>query len=156
GAGNDTIKVGGSNAAGLAGRLTLDGQAGTDTLDYSGLSFPNAVRVNLALGTATGVAGGVSNFENVTGGPADDLLLGDDQANVLNGGPGRDILIGRGGADVLHGDVGDDILIGGSTDYDRNALALEQVMEEWGRTDLQGTAQAQYATRVKHLLGTLA
>src|SRR5262249_5493336 len=66
GLGNDTFQVGGTNATALAGRVTLNGQDGTDTLDYS--AFTAAVRVNLALGTATGVAGGVSGIENVTGG----------------------------------------------------------------------------------------
>jgi Ca2+-binding RTX toxin-like protein len=155
GPGNDTFKFEGVNASGLLGSVTLDGQTGTDTLDYSGFFFPNAVRVNLAMGTATGVAGGVSNIENVIGSPGDDILIGNDQNNVLNGGPGRDILIGRGGADSLFGGVGDDILIGCSTVYDLNPAALEDLMDEWGRTDLSGTASSQYTARIKHLLGTL-
>src|SRR5439155_2126523 len=135
GFGDDTLKVGLVGADALAGSLTLDGQGGSDTLDYSRFFFPNAARVNLALGTATGVAGGVSNIENVTGGPGDDILIGNDEANVLSGGAGRDILIGRGGADVLLGGTGDDILIGCSTDYDLDPAALEDLMAEWGRTD---------------------
>jgi hypothetical protein len=58
--------------------------------------------------------------------------------------------VGGGGADVLHGGGGGDILIGGTTDYDGNLSALNAVMAEWGRTD------ADYATRVKHLSGTLS
>jgi Ca2+-binding RTX toxin-like protein len=148
---SDTFKFDGVDASGLQGAVTIDGQGGTDTLDYSAYFFPIGVRVNLALGTATGVAGGVSNVENVIGGPADDILVGNDQANVLTGGPGRDILIGRGGADVLNGGVGDDILIGCSTDYDLDPAALEDIMAEWGRYDLDVT----YFGRIQHLLGRL-
>jgi Ca2+-binding RTX toxin-like protein len=153
---SDTFKFDGVNANDLAGSVTVDGQGGTNTLDYSAYFFPTTVRVNLALGTATGVAGGVSNVENVIGGPGDDILIGNDQADVLTGGPGRDILIGRGGADVLNGGVGDDILIGCSTDYDFDSAALENIMAEWGRTDLEGTPGNQYFGRIQHLLGKLA
>src|SRR5262249_11527733 len=154
GAGNDTFKVEGDNASGLVGSVTLDGQTGTDTLDYSGFFFPNnPVRVNLATGTATGVAGGVSNIENVIGSVGDDILIGDDQSNVLNGGLGRDILIGRGGADSLFGGVDDDILIGCSTDYDMDPAALEDLMAEWGNYDLSSPPYSQYLGRIKHLRG---
>src|SRR5262249_3368147 len=64
GAGFDTFKFGDANigvrdASGLLGTVTLDGQGGAATLDYS--AYTVGVRVNLALGTATGAAGGVSN-----------------------------------------------------------------------------------------------
>jgi Ca2+-binding RTX toxin-like protein len=153
GLGDDTLQVGTFTAAFLLGPVTLDGQEGSDTLDYSTFNSADPVRVNLALGTATGVAGGVSNIENVTGGPGDDILVGDDQANVLSGGPGRDILIGRGGADTLRGGVGNDILVGGSTDHDLNADALEDIMREWERVDGGGTPFAQYLARIAHLRG---
>jgi hypothetical protein len=68
----------------------------------------------------------------------------------LRGGSGRDLLIGGLGADILHGGGAGDILIDGTTDYDSNLSALNAVMAEWGRTD------ADYATRVKDLNGTLS
>jgi Ca2+-binding RTX toxin-like protein len=156
GSGNDTFKFGDTsefvtNPSALLGAVTIDGQGGTNTLDYS--AYNVGVRVNLALGTATGAAGGISNIQNVTGGSGNDILVGNDQANVLRAGAGRDILIGRGGADTLFGGTGDDILIGDSTVYDLNPAALEDLMREWGRTDLIGSAESQYATRILHLLG---
>jgi Ca2+-binding RTX toxin-like protein len=153
GLGNDTLQVGNSSAAALLGVVAFDGQGGSDTLDYSAFNSAVPVRVNLALGKATGVTS-FSSIENVTGGPGDDILIGDEQANILKGGPGRDILIGRGGADTLQGGVGDDILIGCSTVHDLNSAALEAIMEEWGRTDLLGPT-AGYLTRIAHLRGTL-
>jgi Ca2+-binding RTX toxin-like protein len=151
GLGNDTLRLGSFGVPVLDGAVTLDGQGGTDWLDYS--TSPMGVRANLALGTATGAAGGVSNIENVTGGQGDDILVGNDQANVLWGRHGRDILIGRGGADQLLGETGDDLLIGGSTAHDLAPARLEDLMTEWGRTDLQGTLPERYLTRVNHLLG---
>jgi hypothetical protein len=151
GGGNDLFRVGNTNATGLFGSVTLDGQGGSDTLDYT--PYTVGVRVNLALGTATGVVGGLSNIENANGGQADDILVGNDQANVLLGEGGRDILIGRGGADFLFGQADDDILVGGSTLHDLNPVALEQLMSEWGRRDLTGTPEFQYAIRVLHLFG---
>src|SRR5262249_8713544 len=111
GLGDDTLRVDGSVAQG--GVLTFDGHDGAQRPDSPACAA--GVRVNLALGTATGVLGGVSNVENVTGGQGDDILVGNDLANGLRGGAGRDILIGRGGADQLFGEAGDDLLIGGST-----------------------------------------
>jgi Ca2+-binding RTX toxin-like protein len=160
GQGNDVFHVGGAVPFGL-GHVTLDGQGGTNTLDYSASFF--GVRVNLALGTATGVDGGVSNIQNVNGSQANDIIVGNDQANVLQGGPGRDILIGRGGADTIYGGTasltfgdGDDIVIGALTVYDLNPSALEDIMREWGRTDLTGTPLTQYYMRINHLLGVTA
>jgi Ca2+-binding RTX toxin-like protein len=150
GGGDDVFKVEGFDAPGLAGPVTFDGQGGTDTLDYSAHS--SAVRVNLALGTATGVAGGVSGIENATGGLGDDILVGNDLASVLRGGDGRDILIGRGGADQLFGEAGDDILIGDSTAHDLSPARLEDLMAEWGRNHF-GYPVTKYNTRVNNLLG---
>jgi acrosin len=156
GLGNDTLRPEGLNAAVFAGRVTLDGQGGTDTLDYSGFgTFSTVAFVSLATGQATGAAGGVSNVENVIGTAGNDILIGNDQANVLRGGFGRDLLIGRGGADALFGEGGDDILIGGSAAFDEDADALGAIMAEWTRTDLTGTAVSQYLLRVRHLLGAV-
>jgi hypothetical protein len=117
--------------------LSLDGEFGDNTLDYSG--YTGDVSVNLALGTATGLSG-IANFQNLIGSNGNSLLVGDANANVLRGGTGRNILIGGAGADQLFGGAGDNILIGGivsdgTTDYDTSDAALEALMTEWDRTD---------------------
>src|SRR5262249_52368197 len=66
---------------------TVDGQGGNDTLDDS-LSAVG-ISVNLATGVATGT-GGVSNIENVLGGSAADILIGDAVGNILWGNDGDD------------------------------------------------------------------
>jgi hypothetical protein len=106
-----------------------NGGAGTNTLDYS--KFLGDVTVNLRLKTATGIAGGISNIQNVNGSQGDDLIVGDAGPNALKGGTGRNILIGGAGADSVTGGGADNILIGGTTLWDANAVALQALMQEW-------------------------
>ncbi len=49
-----------------------------------------------------------------TGNSQNEMLIGDNAANIIAGGAGADWLIGNGGNDKLSGEAGDDILIGGS------------------------------------------
>jgi hypothetical protein len=51
--------------------------------------------------------------------------------DILTGGPGRSILIGGTGSDLLYGGGGQDLLIGGNTDFDSNAAALLDILDEW-------------------------
>jgi hypothetical protein len=150
GGGNDTVKL----LATASGPLSLNGQGGNDTLDYS--AFSAGVAVNLSIGAATAVSGGVTGFENAIGGSGDDYLVGNSSNNILIGGPGndtlygfggRDLLIGGTGADALVGNAGDAILIGGSTTYGNNIQALEAILAEWSRND------ETYAVRVSHITG---
>jgi Ca2+-binding RTX toxin-like protein len=129
--GNDTIAL---LPASIQGSLTVDGQGGTNTLSYA--AYTTDVTVNLPLGTATDIAGGVSNIQNVVGGSGNDVLVGDAQANLLVGNAGRDILIGGAGADVLGGRDGEDILIGGTTDYDLSPAALSYIQGVWANSNL--------------------
>lgn len=94
GSGNDLFVFG--DGAVTAG--TIDGGAGSNTLDYT--NYSTAVTVNLSNGTATGTTG-VSAISNIIGGQGNDTLTGDANANNLNGGPGSDHLNGGGGADTF-------------------------------------------------------
>ncbi len=144
GAGNDTVKFGGI----LSGRLSLDGGAGSNTLDYSG--YAGSVTVDLPLGVATGVSDSMSDFQNVIGGQGNSLIVGSGANGVLAGGAGRNLIIAGGqgtSADQarLTGGGGDNLLIGGTTSYDRNLSALNALFAEWTRTD------ETVAQRVAHL-----
>ena len=139
GGGNDQVVM---FPGATAGFMKVDGQGGTDGLDYSG--FTSDVRVILPLGLATGATGGVANIEDVTGGAGNDVLVGGGGVNALTGGAGRDLLVGGLDADVLSGGGDDDILIGGSTDFDGNPAALDAIREAW-------TQPAAYAGRVNNL-----
>lgn len=104
------------DGAGLPSGGTIDGQGGTDLLDYS--AYTTSVVVDLSIGAAQGVPGSVVSIENVTGGQAGDSITGDDNPNVILGGPGNDVLLdGRGGADRIEGGSGDDTnILGGAGD----------------------------------------
>jgi hypothetical protein len=80
------------------------------------------IAVNLAAGTATGVAGPVTNVQGVVGSPT---------GSTLTGGSGRSILIGGGGPAQLAGGSSDSLLIGGGTTYDLNDAALLAILAEW-------------------------
>lgn len=143
GSGTDIFRL--SNGQGVSG--AIDGGGGVNTLNY--VAYRTAMLVNLTLGSATGVAAGVSNIANVVGGTGNDILVGNAAANALLGGGGRDILIGGDGRDVLNGGGGDDILIGGSTDHDGEPDSLDLLMAEWARA-------IGYSMRAGHLIGTVA
>ena len=110
--------------------------------------------VDLQTGTATGVFGGVTRIQNVTGGSTGggpgiyNILVGNG-GNVLTGGDGRrNLLIAGASASTLIGGNDDDILIGGTTAYDTEAglVSLQAIMDYWSNT------ADDYGTRVANLL----
>ena len=103
GAGNDTL-------TGMDGNDTLDGGAGTDVAEYN-VTGTGAVHAIVNTGTDAGQDGFAATdtfagIENLSGGPANDTLYGDDNANKLWGNAGDDSLIGNAGNDtyVFSGD----------------------------------------------------
>jgi hypothetical protein len=120
-------------------QVRIDGGGGNNTLDYSG--YTGDICVNLLLGKASALHGGIANFENVIGSIGNDLLVGDAKANILVGGTGRNVIIGDAGADRITGGGGDNLLVGGSTIYDGTVAALDLIMQEW-------TSPADYPTRM--------
>lgn len=119
GDGKDTIVGGADNdrVNGGSGADILDGGGGVNTLEYDGSNA--GVLINLLTHAASGgdATGDVfKNFQNVSGSAFNDVLIGDNGANVLNGGAGDDHLDGGKGADTLDGGAGNDVLIGGEGD----------------------------------------
>jgi hypothetical protein len=140
GSGMDVFQI----AIGAAMSGSINGGGGGDWLDYHLWQTP--VSVNLASGVATGVAGGISNIQNVRGGQGGNTLTGDSQGNILvggvgtnviQGGSGRSILIGGAGTDQVTGGSADDILIAGSVPYAThgNWDALAAIFAEWQSAD---------------------
>jgi Ca2+-binding RTX toxin-like protein len=121
GNGDDTIDTGpGINIA--------DGGAGVDTIRYNyigeldlegGNTTEPTLIVDLMNGKARLVNSPIvlddrlSNIENVIGSRIDDIITGNDGANVLSGDWGQDRLFGRNGNDTLRGGDGSDYLNGG-------------------------------------------
>jgi hypothetical protein len=108
------------------------------------LPVGTGVYVNLPTGDASGLAGGIANFQNIVGSAGNDILVGNG-GNVLDGRGGRDLLIAGNAASVLLGGGGEDLLIAGTTAYDLDSSALAAIHAEWRRTDID------YATRVANL-----
>jgi Ca2+-binding RTX toxin-like protein len=95
----------------------------------------------------TTLIGGDGN-DTLKGGTKNNILVGNAGDDTLIGGAGKNVLIGGLGTDTITGGNNQDLLIGGATSFDNDLTALNGIMLEWG----SGTA---YATKIKHLLGTL-
>lgn len=126
-------------------QILVFGQAGFDSIQLQSARIGKTtayVNVNAI------VDGGSGNDTIDAGGSrASNILLGGAGIDQLWGGLGRDILLGGLGADTLHGGDDDDLLIGGTTSFDANLTALNALLAEWSRRDLD------YQSRVDHLTG---
>jgi Ca2+-binding RTX toxin-like protein len=152
--GTDTV------VAAKAGNIVLSNGGVRDDGDgmLLGLSGITAARLSITGSTgrqisATNFTGrttlmGGSRNDTLLGGSGSNRLLGDDGNDSLVGGSARDLLIGGTGSDTLLGNGDDDLLIGGTMAYDATFAALDAIMAEWTRMDLD------YASRVAHLRGT--
>ena len=91
-------------AFGLSAQVSITGaEAANDRLTVNGLAGDDVV-------DASGLAAGAIQL-TADGGDGDDVLIGGDGNDVLLGGPGDDVLIGGPGTDTLDGGEGDDVEI---------------------------------------------
>lgn len=117
---NDTLEGGDGDdyLLGYPGDDSLDGRQGKDSAMFFGSDFP--VEASLVTNTATGEGNdSLADIEGLVGGPGDDVLTGDDEANILTGLSGDDVLTGNGGNDLFWGSDGDDQIDGGEGTFDR-------------------------------------
>jgi Ca2+-binding RTX toxin-like protein len=133
GRGADTV-IGGpvgewfvDGGAGEADRFT--GGGGEDVLSYAGRTTP----VRVVLGTPGEDV--LEAIPSLSGGSANDVLIGDGQANSLFGGLGNDRLEGGDGDDDLNGGAGDDRVLGDDGD---DTLAGDAEISQAGRDVLEG------------------
>jgi Ca2+-binding RTX toxin-like protein len=118
-AGNDQVHGGDGDdyVRGEAGDDLFDGGSG---FDRAGFFFsPVGVTVSLLLqGVAQNTGEGLDtlvDIENLSGGPLDDTLIGDNGANWLWGEAGNNFLSGNGGNDLLMADPqGTNVMTGGA------------------------------------------
>ncbi|WOS63445.1 calcium-binding protein [Sinorhizobium fredii] len=126
GAGNDIVTV--NNAGGsTAGRFSVDGGTGTDTLWIS--RYDSTKNLSFALSAnATMVNGDITakNFERVhiTSGQGNDALTGGGLNDYLNGSGG----IKDTSADHLYGEKGDDLLFMNAGDYASGGDGADRVV----------------------------
>ncbi len=124
GSGADTFTV--STSTDTAS-YTLDGGAGSDTIDYGSIYEGINVTLNgstYASVTVGAIGGGnddlIRNIENVYGSKTDDVIIGDSNANKLVGNEGNDTLDGGAGSDSVYGGEGNDTIVGtldGANDF---------------------------------------
>jgi len=109
GDGNDLIRPG-------TGHDVADGGAGIDTVSYFDLIASVTVDLAITSSQNTGAGGTdrLANFENLTGGAANDTLRGNGQGNRIQGASGNDLIEGRAGNDDLRGEAGNDTIRGGT------------------------------------------
>jgi hypothetical protein len=121
GAGSDTYQV-----SGLSTKTTLVDSRGSDAIDVSGAAAGVTLDLSRSSGTAQRIFNAVpagsytlalkGTFENVVGTPYDDRIKGNSSANRIEGLGGNDSLVGNSGNDTLYGGSGDDTLLGGAGD----------------------------------------
>jgi uncharacterized repeat protein (TIGR01451 family) len=119
----------------VSGKIFAFGRAGNDSIYVApGIKFPALID------------GGAGN-DSLVGGGGNDVLIGGSGNDTLVGSGGRNLLIGGGGKNTIRAGGGGDILIGGSTTWDTNYAALDQVMAEW-------TSSRSYDDRTANIRGT--
>ena len=94
GDGNDTFAF--TDAGLLTG--SIDGQGGVNTLDLS--QCHEAMQVDLVTGITTMIAGTMANIQNVIGGTAANVIIGDSADNTLTSNGTNDQLAGGPGGDT--------------------------------------------------------
>lgn len=118
GGNGDDLLVGGDDTdvlSGGEGADLIDGGAGIDTADYSHAATSIAVSLLTGQGlvpiinqvqilNAESIGDALLNVERVVGSLHDDVISGDDGANLLEGRTGNDLLIGCGGVDIIYGE----------------------------------------------------
>lgn len=141
GAGNDTLigDVLVNFFRGGGGVDVYDGGAGLDGVDFRDKTAAVVLQLNGAT-NATAKVGGldedvIRNVENVYGGAAGDVLIGDGLANQLFGGGGNDTLRGLGGADVLTGGAGRDSFVFNSVAESTTQVAGRDLIADFSRAD---------------------
>jgi Ca2+-binding RTX toxin-like protein/subtilisin-like proprotein convertase family protein len=125
GAGNDSVvgTIGADTLYGEAGDDLLTPGAGADIIlggdGNDGVLYTISTQqivADLAAGYANGTDIGFDRLiavEGVTGGSANDILVGSAGVNAIAGRDGADYIEGRDGNDALTGDNGDDTVLGG-------------------------------------------
>ncbi|MDA1012893.1 MAG: hypothetical protein O3A00_00400 [Planctomycetota bacterium] len=106
-----------------ASRVTIQGGAGSDTIDVQ----------DFGLGMADPLV-------TVQGNPGDDTILGSRFADRLEGGMGDDSIIGHAGNDTIVAGVGDDTVVGGIAAESLSALNKNALDQLGDRDEILGGA----------------
>lgn len=108
GAGADTAKGGSGDDTVVAlpddGNDAYDGGEGSDTYDLSSATADAVIDLESELASSDDIGTDqISNFENVSAGSGDDIIVANDRPNELSGGSGEDVFVFRSSLAVGHG-----------------------------------------------------
>ncbi len=117
-----------------------------DRVVVFGLGGNDDIKVRKNVGPITAELYGGDGNDKLRGGEGDDYLSGGDGDDILSGKGGRDVMIGGAGRDRIDGGGEDDILVGGIYVESENRAAVNAIMAEWSRKDID------YAARVDNIL----
>lgn len=118
--GNDTYLFDADIAQGIDTLTEVVSGGGVDTLDFSQTNLTaSPIAIDLRITGVQVVRSGLlslslglsNNFENVTGGAGNDLIIGNNVANLIRGGGGDDQIYGLPGNDTLDGGNGNDVYL---------------------------------------------
>jgi len=144
GSGNDLLfgSTGPDTLTGGQGDDILRGDAGDDRLDGGEGDD------RLFGGEGNDLLRGGAGVDNLRDEQGNDALVGGKGDDSLHSGPGNDLLIGGEGKDWAFGSMGDDLLIGGTTLYDDNFEALDNLLARWssGETYVNRVANIEHAS----------
>ena len=135
-----------ANGSGLSGSINAGG--GIDRFDFN--PYTTGLRINIGDTLTAGLAGVVAGrsasnvaaatadrvrrFEHVTGGGANDVIVGNSANDYSGAHAGRNVLIGNGGDDTIFGVGGSDIIIG---DFATVSLAADGTLLSIAGTNVQ-------------------
>lgn len=109
-------------------KIVAYGHKGNDTNSFACHFGKTIVQPNLA----ARIFGGFGNdVLSAAASRVSVMLVGNAGNDQLIGSSARDMLVGGAGRDYLTGGDGDDILIAGSTSYDSDFSALNELMATW-------------------------
>jgi Ca2+-binding RTX toxin-like protein len=117
--GDDTVKA---EALSTYGADVFAGGDGTDTISYAARTSGVNIKLDGTNTSGAPLAGMTpaegdtvkDDFENVKGGKGDDVIVGTDEANVVDADDGADTITGGDGNDTLNGQNGNDTFLEGS------------------------------------------
>jgi Ca2+-binding RTX toxin-like protein len=141
--GNDLLHggEGDDKLVGGEGADLLDGGDGDDLASYEDAKAGVYVRLDTGAGYAGAAAGDtLIDIENLRGTRYADILVGDDDANLIEGGGGDDLIFGLDGMDVIQGGAGNDHMWGGADwDYIHGGAGFDYVRYDYapGRVDVR-------------------
>ena len=103
-------------------RIVVDGGAGNDTIDASGVTVPVVIL-------------GGDGDDLINGGNGNDILLGGAGNDNISGSHGNDLIGGGKGRDALFSHFGNDLVLAGSLSFENDLRSTTAVLSEWTRND---------------------